>query len=378
MPEKRITLGDIAQVCGCSIMTVSYALRDLPSVSKETRRRVHQAARRLRYEPDPALSALVAYRRARYPMPTAAPLAWVSNVPGKPPMTEARFSFVDLYFKGAVHRAREIGYRIECFNLRDPGMTAQRMSRILHARGITGILLPPQPSARAHLNLDWGKFSTVTFGYSLVRPRFHMITTHHSSSMVMLMRKLRSLGYRRIGLQLSTVNDSRVHHNSYAAFLVEQNRLREADRVPPLYVADYTDDDVTRWIRTHGPEAVITCHRGIDMLRLLEERGFRVPRDLGLVAINCEQDDPVSGANENYHEVGEAAVDMLVTLMHRNERGIPRIRRSILIDSTWNEGTTVRRIHSSTLAALRRKPAPSPATTARRRRTVSPGKAVAP
>jgi hypothetical protein len=39
--------------------------------------------------------------------------------------------------------------------------------------------------------------------------------------------------------------------------------------------------------------------------------------------------------------VGEAAVDMIISMIHSGERGIPITPRATLIGSTWVEGTTV-------------------------------------
>jgi hypothetical protein len=58
-----------------------------------------------------------------------------------------------------------------------------------------------------------------------------------------------------------------------------------------------------------------------------------------------------SGTDENTLTIGVAAMDLLVTLMHRNERGVPTTPRTVLIDSKWVPGTTVRRIRPATVNA---------------------------
>jgi hypothetical protein len=40
--------------------------------------------------------------------------------------------------------------------------------------------------------------------------------------------------------------------------------------------------------------------------------------------------------------VGEAAVEMLINLIHNNDPGIPRFPRATLIGNTWVEGKTAR------------------------------------
>jgi DNA-binding LacI/PurR family transcriptional regulator len=354
MPTRRTTLADIAKVCDCSAMAVSLALRNHASVSKKRRAEIRAVAKRLNYSPDPTLSALAAYRRAHYPKPTATPIAWISNYPtcnfwNKPN------HYVHDYFQGATQRAKEIGYHLEHFWLGEPGMTPQRLSKILYSRGISGILLTPQHKDFTHLNLDWDKFCAVTFGYSLTRPRLHMSTTNHYRSMGMVVRKLRSLGYRRIGLTLYTAHDTRVIHNHYAAYLMEMLRVPPEDQIPALFEGDYTKDvegEKLKWFRTHRPEVIITSN-GTGLDGVLRTEGLRCPEDVGLVSLGTSErrvvgaDRIFSGADENTETIGVAAMDLLVTLMHRNERGVPATPRTVLIDSKWVAGTTVRRINTA-------------------------------
>jgi DNA-binding LacI/PurR family transcriptional regulator len=352
MVSRRTTLADIGKVCGCSAMTVSLALRNHASVSKKRRAEIRAVAKRLNYSPDPALSALAAYRRAHYPKPTATPIAWISNYPTSNFWNQPHH-FVKEYFLGATQRAKEIGYHLEHFWLAEPGMTPQRLSSILYSRGISGILLTPQHTSFTHLNLDWDKFCAVTFGYSLTRPRLHMTTTNHYRSMGMVIRKLRSLGYRRIGLMLYSIHDTRVIHFPYASYLMEMRRVPAELQIPAFFVPESSqniEEEKLKWFRSHRPEVVITSN-GTGLDEILRSEGLRCPEDVGLVSLGTsdrranETDRIFSGADENFQAVGVAAVDLLVTLMHRNERGIPATARTVLIDSKWVSGTTVRRMN---------------------------------
>ena len=46
-----------------------------------------------------------------------------------------------------------------------------------------------------------------------------------------------------------------------------------------------------------------------------------------------------------------AAVDFVVGMLHRNERGVPVVPHRLLIDGVWIEGTTVRPRPAGTVAA---------------------------
>lgn len=332
-------------------MAVSLALRNHHSVSKKRRAEIRAVAKRLNYSPDPALSALAAYRQTHYPKPTPTPIAWVSNYPTRNFWNHPNH-YVHDYFLGATQRAKEIGYHLEHFWLGEPGMTPQRFSKILYSRGISGILLTPQHTDFTQLDLDWDKFCAVTFGYSLLRPRLHMTTSNHYRSMGMVMRKLRSLGYRRIGLTLYSVHDTRVIHSHYAAYLMEMLTVPPKDQIPALFEGDYSKDieaEKLKWFRTHRPEVIISSI-GTGLDGVLRSENLRCPEDVGLVSLGTSErrtdgtHRTFSGTDENLETTGVAAVDLLVTLMHRNERGVPTTPRTVLIDSKWVPGTTLRRM----------------------------------
>ena len=45
------------------------------------------------------------------------------------------------FFDGAAARAKELGYNLEHFWMREPALTHGRLSRILHTRGINGVII---------------------------------------------------------------------------------------------------------------------------------------------------------------------------------------------------------------------------------------------
>jgi LacI family transcriptional regulator len=49
----------------------------------------------------------------------------------------------------------------------------------------------------------------------------------------------------------------------------------------------------------------------------------------------------IAGADQNNRLVGEAAVDILLGQLRRNERGLPAHPRTTLIKSSWRDGATV-------------------------------------
>src|SRR5262245_11457734 len=199
MPDPPPTLKGIAARAGVSAMTVSLALRNHPKIPASTRERIQTIARELGYRPNPMVHALMAEVRARRPMRSATTLAFVTAFPTRDGWRRGSYIYVE-YHAGAVERARQLGYAIEEVWAKEPGMTGRRLTQVLETRSIRGLLIAPLPQSRGHLSLDWSKFAAATFGSSLYKPELHRATVDHFGAITMALRKLRKLGYRRIGM----------------------------------------------------------------------------------------------------------------------------------------------------------------------------------
>ncbi len=340
MPSNRIrsTLRDVAQAAGCHYSTVSLALRDHPRIPGETKVRIREAAKRLGYRPDPALAALSAYRAIKHPARGQTVVAWVTNYATESGWKESACN-VD-YFEGASDRATERGYRLEPFWLAAPKMTTARMSEILWTRGIKGLLLPPQERLM-ELDLDWEKFAAVTFGYTLLRPRLHMVSNHEYRTMGALFSELVNRGYKRIGLVDLELHDERVDHNWSAAYSVEQNRLSAKNRLPPLLLSSWDPEAFLIWHKRHRPDVVVT--KLPEVLRTLKSAGITVPGEIGVAFHSLDEKTlGLSGMKKNSFQIGVMAMDFLIDMLHRSERGLPKGPSLLMVEGIWAEGSTVR------------------------------------
>ena len=354
MENPRPTQKDIARAAGVTQATVSLALRNHPSVKPETAAHVRAIAERLSYVLDPYLSGLSAYRRSLRPPndPRRAALAWLSNdADGSFWKNSRAFS---AYHEGARLRAAELGYGLEDHCLSRPGMTPRRLEQILHSRGIPGIIVAPQPRPDARLDFSFERFSAVSLGYTLAEPRLHLVTWHQFRAMETLFRKLLALGYRRPGLALALDSDLRSDRNWSAAFLSEQARLSPADRIPPLLDEQLDAARLLSWHGEYKPDVVVAIWPQVH--RWLAEAGISVPDDVGFACLSVTEGDPeLSGLSENPRAIGAKAVDFIVDMIHRAERGVPAMQVCFLTEGHWFEGGTLRTLSAS---AQRSKPAP--------------------
>jgi DNA-binding LacI/PurR family transcriptional regulator len=339
MPPSRTTQADVARRAGVHRTTVSLALKDHPRIPAATRKRIHGIAEQLGYAPDPMLSSLVAYRTQKRPVAFHGTLAWlVSSADG--------FAWRDVphfrdSYEGAVARARRCGFEFESFDLNAAGMRPGRLAGILRARNISGILVCPQRIPHATLDFPWEKFSAVTFGYGVAEPRLHTVSPAHYLAVRRIMGELWRLGYRRIGLALDGAQNERTDGNNLAAYLVNEHAAHRPLAVPPLHEPYGNVAALGDWIRRHRPDAIVSgAYYVLDMLR---ELGISVPEQLG-VACPCipSPDTALAGIFEDWKCLGEIAVDALVAMLNRGERGAPARPQRLHVEGPWIAGRTLR------------------------------------
>jgi len=343
--ERRVTLRDIAKKTGHHYSTVSLALRGELRIPAGTRARIVRAAEELGYRPDPMVQALASYRTATRPSSYHATLAWVVN--DAQTVLRRDYNFRD-WLDGAARRAEELGYKVEEFLLRTHGMTPDRMARMLRSRGIDGILVAPQPNrrVRARIRMDWSSFAAVSFGYTLASPALHRVTSHHSRAVRTTMRRLLSLGYRRIGLCVHRLWNARIDGGWVGGYFSETREDRRLASVEPLLVAGWEPERVGRWIAANRLDAVVLDEPGF-VPRIERELGIAVPARLGAAVLQSPGGERgVSGIDQQGEEIGRSAVDLLVSLLRMNRRGLPPIAHNLMIEGTWFEGSTLRRLNA--------------------------------
>jgi LacI family transcriptional regulator len=336
--SSPVTLKDIAQEARCSLMTVSRALRRDPKVSPTLQQQIQEIATRLRYRPHPLVSALMSHRRARKPLHYDLKLAFLTSFATRDGWKKIRL--YQEFYEGAALGADRHGYRLEELWLSEPGMTPERFARVLATRNIPGVLVAPLPAPEGRLDLDCRNLAAVAFGHSLLEPALHRVSNHQFRSMRLLMGKLAQLGYRCPGLALRKSLDDRVLHQWLGAFLVER-AAASAPQLPVFIPPDesWTQSRFESWLNKRRPDVVIG--QDDEVLSWLLESGRTVPKDIGFAHLDCPAiDSEISGIYQNGRAIGIAAADMLVGLLHRNERGLPPLPRSSLIEGSWVQGAT--------------------------------------
>lgn len=338
--NPRPSIRDVAEKAGVSHTTASMALRGDPRISKATRLKVVEAAKALDYHPHALVSELMAQLRTLRASTERETLGFITAWP-------TRDGWMKLpnhrrFFNGVESHARQMGYKVEVFWLREQNMNSRRMSQILRNRGIRGIILQALPHPHGHLSLQWQHFAAVTKGLTIVRPRLHRVISSHFEDMRLVTHQLRRMGYRRPGLALSRNLDLRVDHAWLAAYLLMQHDLPEPDRIPAI-VLDSDGDTrlLSEWYGRHKPEVILFT--GLPVEEWTRRVGLRVPEVVGLVHLDWSSEyGGLAGVNANAEAMGAAVVDLLAGQLYAHEYGIPEREKIVAVNGTWVPGPSVR------------------------------------
>ena len=343
-----MTVRDIAAAAGVHFTTVSLALRNSPRLNAETRRRLQLKAEQMGYTPDPMVSALIAYRSELRTPRFQAVLAWINNWPRREDLL--RIPSFQGYYQGACERARQLGYMIEEIWLHDSGTTPDKLPRVLRAQGIQGLLMAPQPTSRMWPGIEFEPFSAVSFGYSMQPAVLNVVTNHHYHTMAMMFSRLVELGYERIGLFMPEDWDAKVENHWTAGWLIASQKYAGKVVALPAYVDPPEDyPRLRKWFNKHRPDVVIGR---VEEIAAVEALGFSVPGDVGFAGLDLHTDEVrYSGTYQNSVLIGQKAVDILIGMIHRDERGVPATPVRTLVESTWVPGTTLRAQRATPTAA---------------------------
>ena len=66
-----------------------------------------------------------------------------------------------------------------------------------------------------------------------------------------------------------------------------------------------------------------------------------MPEDIGLAAFSVLDGNADAGIYQNSEEIGRAAVQLLISLIHHNEHGVPEVCREVLAEGQWQDGSTL-------------------------------------
>jgi DNA-binding LacI/PurR family transcriptional regulator len=341
-PKPTVTLRQIAAAAGVSHTAVSMALRNDPSVSEATRKRICKIARSLGYRPDPFVAALLARVRTGRSPQLQAKLAFVDPAADRQPWADA---WTNRKFRaGAAARAGELGFELEDFHPLASRISYSRLSDILWSRGIRGIVLGVfDHYQQGAIDMKWERFAAATQGYSVIEPELHRSCHFHWNGMIQACTALHDLGYRRLGFAFTERASWRVRHlwlGAYQAF----HAARGFPCLPPHLDPgpDLDRQAFLRWRESQKPDAILTIHPEIaDWLRAA---GCRIPHDVALAHVDRHEEalPNWAGIDQNAHAVGARAAELVIEQLRNNDYGVPKHPKVVLTHGAWIAGQSIR------------------------------------
>ncbi len=341
-----VTIRDIAARVGVSRTTVSHALLGRPRISSTTRARVQQAALELGYRPNPILAQLMAQLRVSRGQAFRGKLALINANADRRALQQ--HPTIPTYLEGCERRATQLGYSFDRFWLHDTGLTVGAWKRILETRDIKGLLvvgLMDQAVLPPRLAELWQNFPCVVTGVRTRSPALSFSCVDHYHLALTAFERALELGYRKPALVLDGVIDQLVDGRFSAGILAGQEKLPR-DRRAPAFTRVGADGQVPagfeRWLAAHQPDVVLVLYNTV--LGWLKKLGYRVPQDIGVIQLEWRAARPdVAGMNQHNDVVGEAAVEMLIGQVVRQEVGVAPFPRATLIGATWVDGPSAPR-----------------------------------
>lgn len=340
---RPATMSDIAKKANVSKNSVSLALRNDPQIPKATRDRIKAIAEELGYKTNPTVAHLMAQMR-RSPAIKASLAILNANLD---PQAFSRHRTVPTYVEGCRRRANQLGYSLDEFWLHDPNLDAPRLDKILRTRGIRGMLivgLMNENRLPEKFLPIWNQYPCVVTGVRTRDPGLSFAATDQYVLALRAFENALRLGYQRPALVLDHVIDRLVEGRFTAGFLIAQQKLPQKQRLKPFYLvteARQTPDLFVQWFKKEQPDVILTLYNVVK--QWVEQMGMKVPQDVGLIQLELRKDSLSWAGMDQHNDItGEAAVEILIGLIHNNQAGVPDFPRATLIGSTWKDGATVR------------------------------------
>jgi DNA-binding LacI/PurR family transcriptional regulator len=336
--QKYVTVKDLAEASGFSNATVSLALRNHPRISKATKEKVWKVAEEMNYHRHPMVSALMANVRQSGQSMSAVPLAAVyTHTDDK---IENNYYHRNVW-EGMEKRAADLGFKLERFYLDAKKITGKRMTNILKARGIEGIVIPTMLRAGGHMTIEWDEFSVLSIGYSMLSPNLHRICSDHYRGIRMVLRELKHLGYKRPGLVLNERSGLRSVHLWSSGFFGFEYSSRRFGNSALLECETVDEKLLLSWYRKYKPDVIISSDP--DIVLSMEAAGLSFPEDVGLVCLQLNGiGSSLAGIDQNEQLIGAKAIENLVQMIYFSERGVPDFPLVIQIPSVWRIGDSVK------------------------------------
>jgi LacI family transcriptional regulator len=336
-------MADVAREAGVSKNTVSLALRNDSQIPTTTRQRIAAIAERMGYRRNPVVGELMARLHAGGSRRFRSCLALINANADQHALT--RHPTIPVYVRGCRERAAELGYKLDAFWMHEPGISSARWVQIFKARGIPGGVITGLMSENRIRGAFLPVLQELPFVVTGVRtrdPELSFACADHHMVALRSFEKAIELGYRRPGLVLDHEIDALVDHRFSAGFRAGQQRIPAGRRLKPFFDVQKARENrglFTRWMDAEKPDVVFSLYN--EVREWIAAAASERSEPVAMIQYEWREQHPGwPGMNQHNDIAGQAAIDMLVGMLHRGERSPPPFPLATLIGPTWMDGVT--------------------------------------
>lgn len=307
------SIGDVAQLAGVSVATVSRAIRGLPNVSPSTRERVLRAAEQLQYSAHPHASRLAAGRTMTVGM--AVPL-----------LTQWFFTQIVAGAEGVLAAS---GYDVLLYSVPDTDAKQRFVDSMPFSKRVDGLIVVDLPFLQSEIErLTAQPVPLVTVGTS--HDCAPSVTVDNVDAAVKATRHLLNLGHRRIGLishlppQALPFAAPLQRRQGYEQVLTAAGiTVRENLIVPGNFALQGGAEAMAQLLAVDRPPTAVFAESdemAIGALKTVRDAGLRVPDDISIIGFDdhdmaayCD----LTTVAQPVQQQGETAAMLLIEHMHR-------------------------------------------------------------
>lgn len=349
-PSEPVTLRLIAQHVGCSVATVSMALKNHPRISEAVRTEVQQVAARLGYRPNPRLGELMATLRAYKSVRFQSTVCALLDVP------EAEASpYVLGLLEGVRARAKQHGYAVTVERVTPDQPRAEALHRRLQNCGVRGVLLlPPEEDLDDCSDwLDWNQYTVVSLSSAIHKPVFDTVRPNWPNSVREAIHQLADQGAKRVGSVLigrldqvfrgllsASVTSVCEHKGIGHTKPFRLPPLPENSKSPMLWHRDLQLSGpipgFLEWFVAERPDALLVACESLAR-NVVADLSLLGPVTVKIAVVDKPAGSSFPGVIERLHDIGATGMSLLDLKLKSNSTGEAAYARSVVIDGYWEE-----------------------------------------
>lgn len=329
-----VTLKDIAQKAGVSIMTVSKAMHDAPDVSEETKARIRKIADELGYVPNIVAQSLRGKTTSLFGLIISA-------------VTNPYYARVVMAIE---EKSFEIGRDLLIGQTMNLVEREEKIIRRFIARRVDGLFISPvyrfAKSSAVYNELLERKIPTVILGHTApFCEQFVCVETDDISGSYLATKHLIMLGHRRIaffaGPTITPWSAERLEGYKKAL----RDASVEFDERLVFVAGSKIEDGYNTAQQMFAENVQVTAIQAVNDLvaigaaNYLLERGFKIPDQISIVGfgdllVSEHFRVPLTTIRQPKYRLGEAAIKLMIKLLHQERVNSIRISPDLLVRSS--------------------------------------------